>query len=42
MHGPKEENMVNRTSAALVAALVALAGSTAGVMAQDASTQPPA
>ncbi|SFO99235.1 Invasion protein IalB, involved in pathogenesis [Paracoccus pantotrophus] len=42
MHGPKEENMVNRTSAALVAALVALAGSTAGVMAQDASTEPPA
>lgn len=42
MHGPKEENMVNRTSAALVAALVALAGSAAGVMAQDASTQTPA
>ncbi|MCJ1902626.1 invasion associated locus B family protein [Paracoccus versutus] len=34
--------MVNRTSAALVAALVALAGSAAGVMAQDASTQTPA
>ncbi len=42
MHGPKEENMVNRTSAALVAALFALAGTTSGVMAQDAGTETPA
>ncbi|WP_238986839.1 invasion associated locus B family protein [Paracoccus sp. MKU1] len=34
--------MVNRTSAALVAALFTLAGTASGVMAQDASTETPA
>ncbi|QFQ87085.1 invasion associated locus B family protein [Paracoccus kondratievae] len=42
MHGPKEENMVNRTSATLTAALLAMAVSASGVMAQDASTETPA
>ncbi len=42
MHGPKEENMVNRTSAALIAALFTLAGTSTSVMAQDASTETPA
>ncbi|SIR10179.1 Invasion protein IalB, involved in pathogenesis [Paracoccus thiocyanatus] len=40
MNGPKEENMVTRTSAALIAALFTAAGAATGALAQDAAETP--